>query len=291
MNASTVFDRVRAALSEDMKRQMIAASHALRVPTVRWRMLPSVITLGAMRGGTTSLYNYLSMHPQVSRPLHKEIEYFTTNFSFGEDWYRAHFSLRWRDHSVITTESSPSYLLDPRTPARVKEVLPGAKFIVLLRNPADRAFSHYQLMVTKGHETLSFPEALAAEASRVAGEVEKMESDPDLLSVAFRRYSYVGHGMYARQLEGWFRHFSRDQFLIIRSEDLYRDPRDVYLEVLRFAGLREWLPPGFRTYAYNIKPSARELRHEDSTRARLIRQFEEPNTELFALLGRDFAWL
>jgi hypothetical protein len=292
VSTSTVFDSVRGSLAVETKQRIIMACHMTRMPTARWRMLPSLITLGAMRGGTTSLYNYLSMHPQIRRPLHKEIEYFTTNFGFGEEWYRAHFNLRRMTYQpVITTESSPSYLFDSRTPARVKQLLPDAKFIVLLRNPADRAFSHYQLMVTKGHETLSFPESLAAEASRVEGEHEKMEADPDFISIPFRRYSYVGHGMYARQLEGWFQHFSRDQFLIVNSEDLYRDPRSVYLAALRFAGLKEWLPPAFRTYAYNINPGVRQLRQDETTRAVLLRRFEGPNRELAALLGRDLGWV
>jgi lipopolysaccharide transport system ATP-binding protein len=291
MSASTLFDSVRGSLSEETKRQIIAASHRTRVPTTKWRMLPSLITLGAMRGGTTSLYNYLSMHPQVRRPLHKEVEYFTTNFGRGETWYRAHFNLRWPSAGpVITTESSPSYLFDPRTPERVKDLLPDAKFVVLLRNPSDRAFSHYQLMVTKGHEPLDFPDALAAEPQRTAGELVKMQADPLFVSIPFRRYSYVGHGMYARQLEGWFRHFSQQQFLIIASEDMYRDPRAVYLAVLRFAGLKEWLPADFRTYAYTIQPFVQQLHQDRPTRAALTRQFDEPNQALFALLERELPW-
>jgi hypothetical protein len=96
--------------------------------------------------------------------------------------------------------------------------------------------------------------------------------------------------MYARQLEGWFRHFSQQQFLIIGSEDMYRDPRAVYLAVLRFAGLKEWLPADFRTYAYTIQPFVQQLHQDRPTRAALTRQFDEPNQALFALLERELPW-
>jgi hypothetical protein len=285
-----IFDRTRAALSEDTKRLIISAMRTARLPTSRWRMLPEAVILGTMRGGTTSLYNYLCMHPQVRRPLHKEIEYFTTYSGFGESWYRAQFGIQWRGSSSITTESSPSYLFDPRAPARAQAVIPDGKFIVLLRNPADRAFSHYQLMASKGHETLSFADALEAEEPRVAGELERMEADPTFISLPFRRYSYMGHGMYARQLKAWFSHFDTDQFLIIRSEELYREPVKTYTRVLDFLALHPWLPAAFPTYAYDIRPAVRQLQHDQSTRDRLLQHFAEPNAQLSDLLGMKFDW-
>jgi hypothetical protein len=145
-------------------------------------------------------------------------------------------------------------------------------------------------MVSKGHEQMSFPDALDAEEKRVEGELARMESDPHLISLPFRRYSYVGHGMYARQLDTWFSHYAPSRFLIIQSEDFYRDPTETYIRVLDFLGLRHSLPATFPTYAYDIRPAVKALRCDQSTRERLLLTFEQPNARLFELLGTKFDW-
>src|SRR5262249_13344047 len=115
------------------------------------RMLPGLVILGAQKAGTTSLFNYLSAHPQVRSPTNKEVHYFDLNFARGPTWYRAHFPKR-SDTSLeqddirdeqITLDASPYYLFHPAVPERLKTTLPQAKFIVMMRNPVDRAYSHY----------------------------------------------------------------------------------------------------------------------------------------------------
>src|SRR5579863_6754349 len=125
---------------------------AVRAASSRIRLLPDFMIIGTQKGGTTSLYNYLIDHPNISSIFKKEPHFFDFNFYKGVSWYRAHFpsllekyySERVHGQKFITGEASPYYLYHPLVPQRIKETMPTAytKFIVLLRNPIDRAYSH-----------------------------------------------------------------------------------------------------------------------------------------------------
>ena len=156
-----------------LRLQMWWAMHRLSYP---WRKLPDFLIVGVMKGGTTSLFRYLVRHPQVLPPFRKEIKYFDCNYINGQNWYQAHFPLKKKfvGGSKLTGEATPYYIFHPQAPMRIAEALPEAKIIILLRNPIDRAYSHYQHMVRVGREPLSFEEAIAAEPERLAGEAEKI---------------------------------------------------------------------------------------------------------------------
>jgi hypothetical protein len=125
--------------------------------------LPDFIILGTQRGGTTSLYDDLTRHPQIIPAAGKELHYFDNKYSKGVTWYRGHFSRRVRFKPwLITGEATPYYLFHPAVPDRVLETCPRAKFLVLLRDPVSRAYSHYHMMRKRDREPLSFEEALKA---------------------------------------------------------------------------------------------------------------------------------
>jgi len=132
------------------------------------RILPSFIIIGSTRSGTTSLYEYLENHPSVLPPVKKETGFFNYAYHNNSNWYRLYFPTidekekaeNTRSNSVITGEATPSYLIDPRVPKRIMSLLPKVKLIVLLRNPIDRAISHYHLNVLLGIEKLSFDRAI-----------------------------------------------------------------------------------------------------------------------------------
>ena len=140
-------------------------------PLRRW---PDFLIIGTQRGGTTSLYEYLCRHPQVSPATEKEIHYFDFQTARGPAWYRAHFPWRF-PRTRITGEASPFYLFHPRVPRLVRDLLPAVRLIVLLRDPVERAHSHFRLQKRAGIERLAtFEEALEAEPARLEGEREKM---------------------------------------------------------------------------------------------------------------------
>jgi hypothetical protein len=209
--------------------------------------LPGIVIVGAMRAGTTSLFSLLAGHPQVAAAFHKEVHYFDLRFHLGTNWYRHQFrrprtAVRGR---AIGLESSPYYLFDPRVPARMAAIMPDVKLVFLLRDPVERAFSHYRKNLRDGREPLSFAEALAAEDERLAGEEERMLHDPGYVSGLHQYYSYAARGRYAEQLIRWRRHFSAAQMLVVDSTRLFASPAEVLAEVLAFAGLEPWAPRRF----------------------------------------------
>jgi lipopolysaccharide transport system ATP-binding protein len=280
--------------------RLIARNATLRRATRRARILPTFIIIGAQRAGTTSLYDYLSRHPDVAVAVtppgdvwwSKEVHFFDYRFWRGLDWYRSCFPLalsrsiaRRRGRGLVAGEATPTYLLHPAVPERVAATLPDVRLIALLRDPIERAYSHYQLMVRTRREKLSFEDALDAEEERIAGEVERMLADPRYKSAAFRDHTYVTRGLYADQLERWFKHFPREQLLVLGAEEFLAQPAETYEEVLSFIGLRPW-----RLQEYAPRNRATYAPIDPQTRARLEERFAEPNARLFELLGREFAW-
>ena len=150
-----------------------------RTITRNARALPDFLLIGGQRCGSTSLYTTLCGHPQVLAGAHKEPHFFDNNHLRGEDFYRRLFPLqihllareRRLGRRVVTGEATTYYLAHPAVPARVAAMLPDVRLIAILRDPVDRAYSHYQLSVREGRESLPFEQALAAEPERIAGEV------------------------------------------------------------------------------------------------------------------------
>lgn len=264
------------------RRAVRKARWGYRRTTSRARRLPDFLVLGAQRAGSTSLFDYLCLHPAVAEPTHKELHFFDQNWWRGIGWYRRLFPIT-RGH--VTGEASPYYLYHPLAPARVAATVPHAKLIVLLRDPVQRAYSQYNLSVHYGHEDLSFEEALDREPERLAGEEEKIAADPRYKSFSHRHHSYLERGLYAEQLERWFGYFPREQLLVLRAEDMFRDPAAAYGEVLAFLGL-----PPHRLERHEHRNRAEYAPMEEGTRERLTEFYREPNERLYELLGRDFEW-
>jgi hypothetical protein len=286
---------VRRALSQHTLPFLLqwAARRLFRRLTARGRILPDFIIIGAQRCGTTSLYNYVADHPDVASAFMKETHFFDLHFAKGLGWYRAHFPSAvhrqtvqlLRHRRLFVGEATPYYLFYPHAARRVRAVVPNAKLIVLLRNPIDRAYSHYHHEVSMGFETASFEEAIAREEAVLPEETAKVLANEGYRSFAHFHYSYVARGLYADQLESWVKLFGRDQLLIIKSEDFYANPSMVLGQVLQFLGLPAWTSDTFRKY--NL---AHYANMEPVTRERLAAFFRLPNQKLHEFLGVDFGW-
>ena len=246
--------------------------------TSRLRPLPDVLVIGAQKAGTTALYAYLRWHPGITGPSWKEVSFFDRHWWRGEAWYRGHFPLRAGERLV--GEASPSYLFHPLAPERARSVVPDAKLIALVRNPVDRAYSHYQHEVALGREPLSFEDALAAEEERTRGEVERLVADPRAFSPAWWGHTYVARGRYAEQLERWLAVFPRGQLLVVATEELGERPAQTYARILRFLGAA---PYELEEYPRVFDRDYAPMRPE--TRAELQAVFAEPNRRLEELLA------
>ena len=268
---------------------------AFRASTNPIRMMPDFIIIGTQKGGTTSLYRYLIEHPCIAPIYIKEPHFFDIYFYKGLHWYRSHFPTavekyyvrHIQKHDLITGEASPYYLFHPQAARRVAKTLPKARFIVLLRNPVDRAYSQYQHQTRQeGVEPLTFEEALACEEKRLAGEEEKLLKDEKYFSFNHRHYSYLARSKYIEQLPTWMSIFPGEQFLILRSEDLYTDPKAIVKQTLEFLDL----PTSGLSTEYKPFNDARYAQMAPATRERLVEYFKPYNARLYEFLGRDFGW-
>lgn len=270
----------------------------LRTPTAPFRLLPDFMVIGTQRGGTSSLFKYLSFHPEIAPSFRKEIEYFNRYRSeHGEHWYKAHFPLKSRrqraesaEKRLITFEASPTYLDHPHTPALVAEMMPDLKLIVLLRDPIARALSHHQHMVRLNLETFPLPQAVRFEEERIREERAKVFADPLYYSRPYTRYCYAYRGFYAEHLSRWFDHFDRARFLLLRSEDFYSDTSATLGQILTFVGVDPaWRPAEFANFSYRGQPAQYE-EMDGPSRSFLEGKFASHNQRLIQLLGPEFSW-
>jgi hypothetical protein len=298
------------SLPYSMARNHLLTANVWHSPRIRWlrhslsvdrlyrnlsayrRRLPDYLIVGAQKSGTTSLWEYLNDHPSVDAPCQKETYFFDTNFQQGANWYRSHFPLLHDNHSdrappqTLSGESCANYLFHPLAPQRAASTVPQAKIIILLRNPVDRAFSHYQLKLRRRQEMLSFEDALDAEAERLAGEEEKIIADPSYHSPPYNWYSYLARGRYLEQIIRWQQHFPREQILILESGQLFKRTREVYARVLDFLQL----PACQLADDSNRFPGKYGEKMGEKARQRLIDYFAPHNARLYAHLGTKFDW-
>jgi hypothetical protein len=256
----------------------------------RAHLLPDFIIIGAARSGTTHLLGQLNAHPNVLEGPAETHFFDTHRYTYGLGWYRLRFPANRtrrdanRDglHPVLTGESSPSYLAHPNVPARVARGVPGAKLLVLLRDPALRAASHWAWCLRQCGETRSYREADEAEiGTRGDGGGIRVPRDRRLGDPLV-----VRRGIYQPQLERWRTQFPDDQLMVIQSERWFRDPPQVmeqvcdYLELPRLSQLP-------RVMRNRNKP------HEpfDKTVLEELRDFYRPyNDALSEYLGMDLDW-
>lgn len=271
---STVKDAVRPIYR--LSRQAVVRSTAGR------RALPDFLIVGTMKGGTTSLYACLTESPDIVRARTKEPRYFADCYDQGTRWYRSHFPLASQVAGKITGEASPSYLLHPHAPSRAYALVPHAKIIILLREPAARARSHYEHNRLRGRELLSFEQALHIENERLRN------LDFDQFKGAAYLYSYRMRGYYANQVARWLNCFGREQVLIIQSERLFRDPVGETARVCRWLEVRSPASTRVPIAPYN---SGLYDRRDTATLRSLRQDYESPNEELFELVGERFDWL
>jgi hypothetical protein len=255
----------------------------LRLRMGQSRALPDAVILGAMKSGTSSLHYHLVQQPGVIEPLRKEVHYFDVNFARGEAWYRAHFGRVGA--AGLNLDSSPYYLFHPAVPLRLQALVPHAKLIVLLRDPVRRAYSHYWHERDKGRESLSFEEAIDAEVERLGNSHRRLADGSLERSREHQHFSYLARGRYAEQLDSWFACFPRGQFLVLRFEDLARDPLGILNVTLDFLGL-----PRAGTVSLEARNTREYPPMDHATAARLREYFEPHDRRLEALLGRSMGW-
>lgn len=185
------------------------------------------VVAGTQKGGTTALATYLLEHPEVALSTVKEPHFFDTeeNFRGGSVDYGAYHALYApKPGERVLGDRTPIYMYWEAAPRRIAAYNPAMKWIVLLRNPVARAYSHWNMEIKQGRESLSFEEAVRGERARceAAGPLQH------------RRWSYVDRGRYSVQLQRIRQHFPAEQMLVLKSEALHTEPGPALARIAQF---------------------------------------------------------
>lgn len=248
--------------------------------------------LGGARCGTTNLYRRFENHPGIVTGGSKEMQVFSKppHLTYGPVNYGEFF----KNLPGVRFEATPIYLFHPLVPKKIKDTIPQARFIVLLRNPIDRTYSQYHFTVrrTEGRlESLTFEQALDAEEDRLREHWAAFQQDACHYDDKFGSWSYLARSRYAEQIERWFEFFSKDRFLFVKSEDYFAHPFSVGKQIIDFilqkpsqipVPIKEW--DKSQCYTQRYPPMSPE------TREYLRAYFEPYNQRLYSLLDRDFEW-
>jgi len=205
------------------------------------RRLPDFLIIGAAKSGTSTLTDYLRLHPRIWVSPIKEPEFFAVDrvYERGFDWYRELFESAGPDQ--FCCEASTAYTRWPQLPsaaARIAQALPNAKLIYLMRHPIDRAYSHYVHRVTK--------EVYPGQPIRWTFE-EHVANDPMCLDGS----------RYMDQIEQYLRYYPKGAFLFLFTDELNRDPKATLSKVWRFLGIPD-IDPGDEPLVSNETGSQRE---------------------------------
>jgi hypothetical protein len=185
-------------------------------------MLPErlVITIGAMKCGTSSLHEYLGAHPRIAMSRRKELDYFLERAGRRRDpsWYMRQLAAHGKPAALVHGESSPNYAkahIFPGVPERIRAEAPEARLVYLVRDPTRRALSHYAHNLAKGRERRPVDEALRPEP----------------------RNNYIETSLYGWQLQAYLRCFPAERILVLQLEELSRAPREAMRKVHSFLGV------------------------------------------------------
>ncbi|MDX5449056.1 MAG: sulfotransferase domain-containing protein [Bacteroidota bacterium] len=232
------------------------------------------------------MFDHISQHPKVLPSSRKEVQFFGTRYRNGWNWYRSHFPLSLGTKGFLTGESTPYYLFHPMAPSLIASRMKDLRIIVMLRNPVERAYSHFKMQQRNGVETFrSFQEAIDAEDERIRSHMDKVSIDPYYYSEDHLRFAYLHRGLYGQQLERWFSFFPRENFHFIKSEDFFQDPQKALFGVQDFLDL-DRMDPGTLKPKNQGNYSISDFTLPEDWRDRYF----EDMKKLKSLTGIDFNW-
>lgn len=268
---------------------------------------------GCQKTGSTWLYRVFTEHPEIFVPNKDAIHYFDINYWRGDEWYSTWFDGVDSNNKLIV-DPTPSYIRDPYAPKRIFDYNKEAKILFIVRNPIDRAFSHYWHLKSRGSINYSFEEAIQY------SEVGNYDIFND----------WIMTGFYYSQINKFLQYFDKNQIFVALYEDLKNQP-DVFLQdILKFGEvdfhfkpsiidsvvnkardsvqpsklyelpkpLKKIIPSSIKRVGYNIinKPRFKEEKTEydlgikAETKKLLLELFKEENDKLSKLIGKDLSF-
>jgi len=260
------------------------ASHRIQCEPPLERLKPHFYILGIWKAGTTSLASSFAYHPGLIPPANKELFYFT----HYQEWLPIEYYASWfpcaNASQYITYESTAGYMYNPDVPGRIYNYTPNASFIIMLRDPAARAYSHYQMSYpTEPNLPKKFDEEIRFHVS----EFDRCSAiHPPMECMDFATRVFLAPGLYYYLMQYWLKHFRLEQFHFVDFKEFIGPNQQLVLaEVQRFVGLNVTELP---MEAKNVSPKRSQML--DSTK-KLLKDFYKPHNQLlYQLLNRNFGW-
>ncbi len=239
---------------------------------------------GTQKGGTASMHKYLKQHHKICVSDKKEIHFFDRNKFFTADqdiaqnykFYHTHFSPK--PHHKFFGEATPRYMYDEESIKRISEYNADMKFIILLRNPIERAYSHWNMMRDMGFEKKDFSTVIKEEIVEIKASIPKKN----------RKHSYIDRGFYSEQLKILWSYFPKENICIVNSSDLQQEPLIALNKVFDFLNIPK--RSDIKTKALNKREYLSPISKENQ---RLLSEiFKHDIEELENYLKADYShWL
>ncbi|WP_413167273.1 sulfotransferase domain-containing protein [Capilliphycus salinus ALCB114379] len=257
-----------------------------------WKSKPDFIIIGAQRSGVTSLYRYLAQHPEsLITWTWRETYYFDVheNYNKGLGWYLKHFPSKLRKGKKLTFEAAPSYLYPQYIPPRIQQDLGNIKMIAILRNPADRAYSAWQMFQEYSKNPDPYLRGIADQ--RTFAEAIAQELDPNSTPPKYP-YQYIEKGKYANYLKNYYQYFDKQNILVVNFEQFRDRLSEVlenvcnFLEIQPFSTeqIKQLKTQKYAAANYVINPGDPEIIEQ------LKAYFSPENQKLYELLNVHFDW-
>ncbi len=283
-----------AAARERMSRRWIDSAWAEAFsrsidPRDSRHLRPRFLVIGVQKGGTHTLFYDLPQHPDIVPAKVKEVCFFNedANFTRGVRWYHRHFPLRRGTRpTALAFEASVGYVHHFGSAARIRDYDPAMKMILILRDPVERAFSHWNMgrNLARTHPDSDLVERRAFEEI-VREEMAALEAgrppSPPL--------PYLPRGLYLEQIENYLECFPRDRLFITETGRLKRNPAGVMDAIVEFLGLPPFAWDEDRL-SVGYKADYRDRRMDEVTRRALADFYRPHNRRLFDFLGESFDW-
>lgn len=232
---------------------------------------------GTQKGGTSALDSFLRQHPQICMPNdRKEVHFFDREEMFRgkqPDYAKYHSHFRPEPNHRVIGEASPIYMYWNNAPSRIWSYNPEMKWILILRDPVERAYSAWNMERQRGSESLSFAEAVSREPERCR----------EALPLQHRVFSYIDRGFYAAQLRRLFDTFGAEKCLVLLNEDLQRDHQATLRKIFRFLEVDE----SITTVQGRVFEHDYDQPLDPALRSMLVQKFYFNIRELEHLIGRD----
>lgn len=236
------------------------------------KKLPNFICVGAQKAGTTTLHDILKNHSQIYLPKLKEAHFFDIEerYEKGLEWWVENYFNTYNEEKVMGV-MTPEYLYYKEIPEKIfNDLGANTKIVIILRNPVSRAYSHYQMSIRRGFETLDF---------KIACEEEKNRIDKD--SFSRNHFSYISRGLYYKQVKRYLDLFGEKNVLILSFEnDIIKNINSTIIKLEKFLEIEhEGLNTNIQSNSASIPrfKFINKLLYQDSILKKILKKFIKTN--------------